>query len=333
MWGIIASVAGGLLSSQASSDAADAQSASSAASVAEQRRQFDRTEQLQAPFRAGGEAGLNELLRLYGLTPSRQAAGGFSGVPGSPGFAAGTTPEALRSQLLPQFTTGAQAGGFYPPENLTYGPNGNSEDQVWRNATPGTVNEAGLQAEIQRLSASPGQSAADQAAAQAADPLFGSGLRDFTQDEIQMDPGYQFGLNQGQQAIDRKIAAGGGRVSGAAIKAAGQYGTDYATQGYSTAYNRKNQSRNDRLNRLASLAGVGQTSAQQVGQAGQVMANNVSNTMQSQGDATAANRLNQGNIWSNTGNQLAALYGRKNTPSYINPATGAGYGYASNYDK
>lgn len=35
---------------------------------------------------------------------------------------------------------------------------------------------------------------------------------------LQMDPGYQFGLTQGQQAIDRKTAAGGGRISGAALK-------------------------------------------------------------------------------------------------------------------
>src|SRR4051812_11608734 len=61
--------------------------------------------------------------------------------------------------------------------------------------------------------------------------------------KIQMDPGYQFGLKQGQQAIDRQTAAAGGRISGAALKAAAQYGTDYATTGYSAAYGRANQAR------------------------------------------------------------------------------------------
>src|SRR5438067_13459997 len=37
---------------------------------------------------------------------------------------------------------------------------------------------------------------------------------------IQMDPGYRFGLKQGQHAIDRQTAASGGWISGAAIKAA-----------------------------------------------------------------------------------------------------------------
>jgi small-conductance mechanosensitive channel len=35
-----------------------------------------------------------------------------------------------------------------------------------------------------------------------------------TSAEVMSEPGYQFGRQQGQQAIDRKIAAGGGRVSG-----------------------------------------------------------------------------------------------------------------------
>ena len=35
--------------------------------------------------------------------------------------------------------------------------------------------------------------------------------------DVMQDPGYQFGLTQGQTALDRKIAAMGGRVSGAAL--------------------------------------------------------------------------------------------------------------------
>jgi hypothetical protein len=139
---------------------------------------------------------------------------------------------------------------------------------------------------------------------------------------VQMDPGYQFGLQQGQQAIDRKTAAAGGRISGAALKAAAQYGTDYATTGYSTAYNRVNQARSDRLNRLAALAGIGQTSTQQTGAAGQNSANQISAMTTAQGNASAAGQLAQGNIWSGAGNQIAALYGRNTstgTGSYGSP--------------
>lgn len=133
--------------------------------------------------------------------------------------------------------------------------------------------------------------------------------------QVQLDPGYQFGLQQGQQAIDRKTAAAGGRISGAALKAAAQYGTDYATTGYGAAYSRANQARTDRLNRLAALAGIGQTATQNVGAAGANAANARSALMVAAGDNAGAATLAQGNIWGNATNQLAALYGRRSTPS------------------
>jgi hypothetical protein len=128
--------------------------------------------------------------------------------------------------------------------------------------------------------------------------------------KIQMDPGYQFGLTQGQQAIDRQTAAGGGRISGAALKAAAQYGTDYATTGYSAAYSRANQARTDRLNRLAALAGVGQTATQDIGALGARTAGANSALMVAAGNNAGAAQLAQGNIWGSAGNQIAALYGR-----------------------
>lgn len=134
-----------------------------------------------------------------------------------------------------------------------------------------------------------------------------------TSAEVMSEPGYQFGLQQGQQAIDRRIAASGGRVSGQAIKAAGRFGTDYATVGYGAAYQR----RQDRLNRLAALAGVGQTATGASAAAGQGSANAISGLISSQGDARAASQLSQGNTWASAGNQLAAMYGRSTqTPSF-----------------
>lgn len=129
--------------------------------------------------------------------------------------------------------------------------------------------------------------------------------------KIQMEPGYQFGLKQGQQAIDRRVAAAGGRISGAALKAAAQYGTDYATSGYSAAYARENQARTDRLNRLAALAGVGQTATQSISSSGADMAGRNSALMMAAGETAGSARLAQANIWGNAGNQIAALYGRR----------------------
>ena len=134
--------------------------------------------------------------------------------------------------------------------------------------------------------------------------------RPTTAADVMQDPGYQFGLDQGQQAIDRKIAAAGGRVSGAAIKAAGRFGTNYATTGYGAA----DQRRNDRLNRLAALAGIGQTATAGTAQAGMNSANNSSGLLTNQGANQGAAALAQGNIWGNGANAIAALYGRPYSP-------------------
>lgn len=143
-----------------------------------------------------------------------------------------------------------------------------------------------------------------------------------TSAEVMSDPGYQFGLSQGQLALDRKAAAGGGRVSGAALKAASEYGTNYATTGYSAAYQR----RQDRLNRLAALAGVGQSATGGSATAGAAASGNISNIMSAQGNAAGAGQLAQGNIWGNAVNQLGAV-GQKwaSTPSVTAGSNPSGY--------
>jgi len=124
--------------------------------------------------------------------------------------------------------------------------------------------------------------------------------------DVMQDPGYQFSLDQGQQGLDRKFAASGGRISGASLKAASRFNTGQASLGYGAAYQRGQ----DRLNRLASLAGLGQTSTQASAQSGQNAANNISNMTTSLGNSAGAAALAQGSVWGNAGNQIAALYGR-----------------------
>jgi hypothetical protein len=52
------------------------------------------------------------------------------------------------------------------------------------------------------------------------------------------DPGYQFRLQQGQQALTRGQAAGGGAFSGGTLQALTRYGQDYASNEYQNVYNR-----------------------------------------------------------------------------------------------
>lgn len=140
--------------------------------------------------------------------------------------------------------------------------------------------------------------------------------------EVMAQPGYQFGLDQGMQALNRRTAAAGGRISGAAMKAGTRYATDYATTGYNAAYQRSQ----DRLNRLAALAGIGQSATGASAAAGQTMAGNVGQALQNQGDTTAAAALYRGNTWANTANQIGALYSRSQQPGYGSGAWTPGYG-------
>lgn len=71
-----------------------------------------------------------------------------------------------------------------------------------------------------------------------------------------MDPSYQFRLGEGLKALDRQAAARGGLISGGALKAAQRYGQDFASQEFGNAYNR-----------LAGLAGIGQTATSNMGNA------------------------------------------------------------------
>jgi len=97
----------------------------------------------------------------------------------------------------------------------------------------------------------------------------------------QNDPGYQFRLQQGQQALENSAAARGGVLSGNTLKAITDYGQNYASNEYQNVYNRAfntfetNQA--NTFNRLSSLAGTGQQAANTLGQEGQAASGNVTN--------------------------------------------------------
>jgi hypothetical protein len=122
----------------------------------------------------------------------------------------------------------------------------------------------------------------------------------FGMDQFQQDPGYAFRMQEGMKALERSAAARGGLLSGGMLRGAQRYGQDLASQEYMNAFNRYQAERNARLNPLQSLAGVGQTATNQLGQAGQAMASNVGQALGAAGQARAsgyiggANALTQG---------------------------------------
>ena len=122
----------------------------------------------------------------------------------------------------------------------------------------------------------------------------------FGMQQFQQDPGYAFRMQEGMKALERSAAARGGLLSGGMLRGAQQYGQGLASQEYMNAFNRYQAERNARLNPLQSLAGVGQTATNQLGQAGQAMASNVGQALGAAAQARAsgyiggANALTQG---------------------------------------
>jgi hypothetical protein len=58
------------------------------------------------------------------------------------------------------------------------------------------------------------------------------------QEVLNQDPGYQFRVSQGQQALDRQAAGKGQLLSGGQLKGAARFSQDLASQEYSAAYGR-----------------------------------------------------------------------------------------------
>ena len=112
------------------------------------------------------------------------------------------------------------------------------------------------------------------------------------------DPSYQFRLSEGQNALDNSLLARGQGLSGAGLKAGQRYAQDYASTEFGNEWNR-----------MAGLAGVGQSAAGQIGAYGANAASNIAQNQIGAGNAAAAGWANTGNAITGGINQGMSLYG------------------------
>jgi hypothetical protein len=82
-------------------------------------------------------------------------------------------------------------------------------------------------------------------------------LGQITRGEVTTEPGYGFRLGEGMKALERLQASRGNLLSGGALKAGQRFAQDLASEEYGKSFNR-----------LADIAGIGQTAASQAGTAG-----------------------------------------------------------------
>lgn len=137
-------------------------------------------------------------------------------------------------------------------------------------------------------------------------------------DRFLNSPDYQFALEQGIDASNKQAAASGRLRSGGQMKALTRYGQGMASQQLGSYFNR-----------LAAMAGIGQTATNQGGNLGAHYGTQMSNAIGNAGGAAAASSLYRGNVIGQGFNQAANLYGNR---SANNDTSLMGNGYSNEFN-
>lgn len=119
-----------------------------------------------------------------------------------------------------------------------------------------------------------------------------------TTDWLRSTPGYQFNFDEGARALNTSLASRGRLFSGEAGREAIRYGQNYGDRIYG-----------DQMNRLAGIAGLGQTATSQGSQAGQNYANNGQNALQWNANNLASSYQNKADSTSGFWGDISGSFG------------------------
>jgi len=274
-WAIAAAaVAGGIISNMGSQAQANAAENATKASADTQRYMFDRSVDIQEPWRLAGQSALGGLMGMTGiggpmadqwesdLSELDQQIQELEGQRVSDMVPQGLASELTQEQLAAYNEFKKQRAMHEASARAGMNVGGNSMRYAEQKARALGVPIDKLDQQAQDIASVEGGLSTDQA-------LQLSRLRDRRsklQDRLdtfgamgggegggfnlEETPGYQFRFGQGMQALDRSAAASGNRLSGRAIKAAQRFGQGIASDEFTNQYNR-----------LANIAGLGQTAA------------------------------------------------------------------------
>jgi len=316
------SIAGGLIGGKSSDKAAKEQAKATKAAIAEQQRQYDVSRGDLAPWRTTGGAAINRLGELMGITTKAPVGDArYDEIIG-------------RMKAVDDAAHTAQYGySLFDPKSwyVSRGDITEKMDKDYQDrATAEFVSKYGEDA---------------LAAATPKADGYGDLLKKFTLADFWDDPvtqaSYQQGLDQGTKALANMAGARGNRNSGAQLKALTRFSTDYTGNQAAGSQARFVGDQTNLYNRLAGIAGSGQTAATNTGQFGQNTANNISGLLSAQGNARGAAAIAKGNALAggvtSLGNILGGMsYGAPNNNANYNAAGVfqpfyAGYGSAGDY--
>lgn len=150
---------------------------------------------------------------------------------------------------------------------------------------------------------------------------------DYDYGELRRDPEFQFRHSQGQRSLSAYLGNKGLTESGAALKEMVRFGDGLAADTYG-----------NRWNRLAGLAGVGQSATNTTASLGQSMAGNVQqglsnigNSYAAAGNARASSYANTGAAIGNLANSIGGYYAQQGTLSKLLGSTSGTGAYRPMY--
>lgn len=262
-----AALLGGVMQASAANKAAKAQKQAANSQLKLQERMYDESVERMAPWVSGGQTAQDAMLSMLGL--------------GDAPMVGGTrTPLAVETYNIP-----GTERRFEPAR-------GDRGDGRW---VEGTGARTGYRVGGQEF----GTLAEAQEYADANATTTGG-----SEWSWQADPGYQFRLGEGVNALEAGAAARGGLNSGSAMKALQKFGQDYASNEYNNVYNR-----------LAGVSNSGLSAASMGNAAGQNYATGAGNALSAYGNASAAGSIGVGNaINSGIGNALGVWQYQRNMP-------------------
>jgi len=126
------------------------------------------------------------------------------------------------------------------------------------------------------------------------------------------DPGYEFQLKTGGQALRNEDTPGVGSLSGAALKDLMSFNQNMASTGYQNAFNRFTTQQNNIFGRLSGIAGLGQNAASNTGTAGTALGTGIGQAQAAAAGSTAGGIVGATNAIGGAATALPYLTGINN---------------------
>lgn len=293
-WVAVAVGAGSLISGVAANSAAKKQAEAGQKSIDVQQSMFNTLNAQQKPYREGGQEALHQLQYLTGTIQKPTA-------PNKSDFFSNSHNPAKGSKFYEMADPAHQfAMNTLPGIKSVFGKKKSNEPEFDR---------AGYTAAMDKYNKdlanfSPGLSADDP----------NSLLHKFGAGDLNANlaPNWQFALQQGQGAQQNLANQAGGLLSGNAMKGLEDYTINKSGDLYQQAFQNYNNNQTNIFNRLASIAGFGQTANSQAIQIGMPTAQNIGQTYQGIGQAQASGIVGGANALSQGVSNAGSWYGINN---------------------